>query len=70
MVNTLQKNEESVQNMFLHYPFGKIIWDETLRLVGWFGENIMEAWKIWWDESQEENMRNLPLIISCGIWLA
>jgi len=31
---------------------------------GWDGDNTGEEWKIWWDETQEEIMTNIPLIIS------
>eukprot|EP00253_Pinus_taeda_P031398 PITA_31398 len=50
------------------------IWCETGILLNkklvWEDNNIQEAWQKWWNEHPDGNLRNLPLIISWGIWIA
>ena len=69
-----KKEEESVQHLLLKCPFNKRVWEETMRLTEksqrWGGENIREVCQKWWNDTQEENLKYLPLIISWGTWLA
>jgi len=36
----------------------------------WGNGNLDEAWAKWWHQYPDGNMRNLPLIICWGVWLA
>eukprot|EP00253_Pinus_taeda_P007952 PITA_07952 len=72
---TLCKTEaETVNHLFLKCPESLKVWCEignilNIKLV-WEGFNIQEVWQKWWNEHATGNLRNLPLIISWGIWIA
>eukprot|EP00253_Pinus_taeda_P023807 PITA_23807 len=72
---TLCKTEaESINHLFLNCQETKKIWGEAGKLLNksfdWAGGNMTEAWSNWWQQHPEGNMRNLPLIISWGVWIA
>lgn len=65
---------ESINHLFLKCPEALKIWGEIGLLLNkqlvWEGDNIKDAWQKWWNEHPIGNLRNLPLIISWGIWIA
>eukprot|EP00253_Pinus_taeda_P020413 PITA_20413 len=72
---TLCKTEaESINHLFLNCQETKKFWGEVGKLLNksfvWAGGNMSEAWSNWWQQYPEGNMKNLPLIISWGVWLA
>eukprot|EP00253_Pinus_taeda_P015506 PITA_15506 len=71
----LCKNEsENIPHLFLHCPFTKKIWFEVQALIKkhfcWGGESVTVAWERWWNQNPGGNLRNLPPIISWGVWIA
>lgn len=72
---TLCKSEaESINHLFLKCTETIKIWGEATNLLNkkleWEGDNLQEVWKKWWQLYPNGNMRNLPLIISWGVWIA
>eukprot|EP00253_Pinus_taeda_P016010 PITA_16010 len=72
---TLCKTEaETVKHLFLKCPESLKVWCEIGNILNtklvWEGFNIQEVWQKWWNEHASGNLRNLPLIISWGIWIA
>eukprot|EP00253_Pinus_taeda_P027771 PITA_27771 len=71
----LCKNDsETISHLFLNCPFTKKVWLEVQGLVRkhfrWEGASIMAAWELWWNQNLGGNLRNLPPIISWGVWIA
>eukprot|EP00253_Pinus_taeda_P010381 PITA_10381 len=71
----LCKNEtESIHHLFIHCPFTKRVWIETLVLIrtncNWEGASLKVTWESWWNQNMEGNLRNLPPIITWGVWIA
>eukprot|EP00253_Pinus_taeda_P017420 PITA_17420 len=72
---TMCKSEaETINHLFLRCPEVIHIWGEVGKLLNktleWEGSNVQEAWQKWWQSHPNGNLRNLPLIISWGIWIA
>eukprot|EP00253_Pinus_taeda_P013898 PITA_13898 len=72
---TMCKSEaETINHLFLRCPEVIHIWGEVGKLLNkkleWEGRNVQEAWQKWWQSHPNGNLRNLPLIISWGIWIA
>eukprot|EP00253_Pinus_taeda_P020147 PITA_20147 len=65
---------ESISHLFVSCHFTKSVWEESFKLLKcsgkWEGENLSNAWEYWWAHYPEKNMRNLPPIISWGIWIS
>eukprot|EP00253_Pinus_taeda_P030883 PITA_30883 len=71
----LCKNEsESIHHLFIHCPFTKRVWLETQVLIrtncNWEGASLKATWESWWNQNREGNLRNLPPIITWGVWIA
>jgi len=57
----LCKNDiESIQHLFLKFPFTRAVWLEYGRLLRnskkWEGEVLTEVWQKWWKDSSEGNL--------------
>eukprot|EP00253_Pinus_taeda_P016263 PITA_16263 len=67
-------DSETIPHLFLGCPFTKRVWKEVTNLLKkhlrWEGESVLAIWEQWWNHSSEENLRNLPLIVCWGVWLA
>eukprot|EP00253_Pinus_taeda_P001568 PITA_01568 len=65
---------EKINHLFLRCPEVIHLWGEVGKLLNkkleWEGSNVQEAWQKWWQSHPNGNLRNLPLIISWGIWIA
>eukprot|EP00253_Pinus_taeda_P030815 PITA_30815 len=65
---------ETINHLFLSCLVAKNVWAEAEKLmnkkIDWVGRNLNEAWDKWWQNYPEGNMRNLPLIICWGVWIA
>eukprot|EP00253_Pinus_taeda_P014847 PITA_14847 len=71
----LCKNDsKSILHLFLNCPFTKKVWKEVQGLLRkhfrWEGASMMAAWELWWNQNSGGNLRNLPPIISWGVWIA
>eukprot|EP00253_Pinus_taeda_P008941 PITA_08941 len=71
----LCKNEsESIHHLFINCPFTKRVWIETQVLIrtncNWEGASLKATWESWWNQNMEGNLRNLPPIITWGVWIA
>lgn len=65
---------ESINHLFLNCTETKKIWGEVEKLLNkraeWGSGFLEEAWTKWWHQYPDGNMRNLPLIICWGVWIA
>lgn len=69
-----KSEEESIRHLFSACVVSQKIWEETTCLLKvkaqWGLDPLEEAWRKWWQNYPEGNMRNLPLIFFWGVWLA
>eukprot|EP00253_Pinus_taeda_P008165 PITA_08165 len=67
-------DSENVPHLFLHCPFTKKVWQEVQALIkkqlSWDGDSMKGAWDRWWIQHPGGNLKNLPPIISWGVWIA
>eukprot|EP00253_Pinus_taeda_P034216 PITA_34216 len=69
-----KSDDESINHLFITCAFTRQIWGEVTALLKikaiWGHDSLESAWRKWWQDSPEGNLRNLPLIFCWGIWLA
>eukprot|EP00253_Pinus_taeda_P015021 PITA_15021 len=69
-----KKESESIHHLFINCPYTKRVWLETQVLIrtncNWEGASLKATWESWWNQNMEGNLRNLPPIISWGVWIA
>jgi hypothetical protein len=67
-------DEDFGVHMFLLCPFVRKIWEEFLQVLGqmcrWKGNSVEESWKDWLAQPMNRNIKNLPLILNRGVWMA
>eukprot|EP00253_Pinus_taeda_P023539 PITA_23539 len=69
-----KSDEESIRHLFTSCTVSLKIWEELTSLLNvkaqWGSEPLEEAWRKWWQNFPDGNMRNLPLVFFWGVWLA
>ena len=70
---SLCKNEsETIRHLFIDSPIVKKVWLEVGKLIQknvvWEEEIFSDVWHKWWHLYPEGTLRNLPPIITWGIW--
>eukprot|EP00253_Pinus_taeda_P002811 PITA_02811 len=65
---------ETINHLFIFCAFTRQIWAEVTTLLKiharWGHDTLESAWRKWWQDFPDGNLRNLPLIFCWGIWLA
>ena len=66
--------EETINHLFTTCAVSMKVWGELTGLLNvkaqWGSDQLEVAWRKWWQNYPEGNMRSLPLIFFWGIWLA
>eukprot|EP00253_Pinus_taeda_P015318 PITA_15318 len=69
-----KENEETINHLFTSCTVSLKLWGEItdqLKLkVQWGTDPLEDAWRNWWNNHPDGNLRNLPPIFFWGIWLA
>lgn len=69
-----KSDEEPIRHLFTSCTVSLKIWEELTSLLNvkaqWGSEPLEEAWRKWWQNFPDGNMRNLPLVFFWGVWLA
>eukprot|EP00253_Pinus_taeda_P034952 PITA_34952 len=67
-------NEESINHLYTSCDVSLKIWREITDLLKlkdqWGAATFEDAWKNWWNNHPDGNLRNLPPIFFWGLWLA
>jgi len=71
---TLCKSEgEYTLHLFLKCRYTIKVWTEVSRILdlhcNWSGQDLEQAWQIWWATRIYKSLRALPLLIIWGVWL-
>jgi hypothetical protein len=72
---SLCRNEEEIMaHLFLSCPFTLWVWKEFSSFsnlnCSWRGISIEEVWRNWSSGASKKTLRDLPLIVCYGVWLA